>query len=174
MATLISWMNLAQADKPYFVVDNSAAAVPVTVPNLPFLKVAGSSRRAFPAADNIMILQYGLKMPECFDWTQRDGDALPDFTLGWAKASDSTNLTTLADPFMVPYADQPIDLKGSQADGFYLQHYSILYPDPGVAGKLLWRMSGLNISMAGVPDSLNGITMYLDPFVKVQHQIAIQ
>jgi len=173
MASIISWMELAEVDKPSFVVNTAAATVAVTVPATPFLKAAGTLLREFSAADSILILEYGIKMPECFEWTQRAGDGLPKFTTGWARASDGANLTTLTSQFTVPVPNQVTDLKGSQYEGLFLPHYSLAYPDPGVAGKLLWRMSPMNISMVGVPDSLNGVTQYLEPWVKIQHQIAI-
>jgi len=173
MSTIITWMDLAEADKPSFIVNNAAASVAVNVPATPYLKGMGGSLRAFSAADNIMILEYGYKMPECFELTQRTGDTLPNFTVGWARASDGANLTFLPDALGAPLPGAFVNLKGSNAEGLYLPHYSIQYPDPGIAGKLYWRISGMNVSMVGVPDSLNGTTQYIEVFAKVQHQLGL-
>jgi len=171
MASIIDWLVLPEALKPFFVVNNAVATVAVTVPANPFLEKIGGSVRAFQAADGVMIREYGIKMPECFEWTARAGQRLPSFDLGWARAFDGANLTIQASSFAVPIPNEIIDLKGSQSEGFYLSHYSILQPDPGENGKLYWGMSPMTVSMVGVPDSLNGTTQYIEPFVKVQHQL---
>lgn len=173
MASVITWMDLNEINKPSFVVNNAAASVAVTIPATPYLKTMGGALQAFQASDSIMILEYGLKLPECFELTQRAGDTLPNFTIGWARATDGANLTTLADALGSPLINAFVNLKGSNSEGLYLPHYSLLYPDPGVAGKLYWKVSPMNVSMLGVPDSLNGTTQYIEVFAKVQHQLGL-
>lgn len=173
MASVITWMDLAEADKPFFVVNNAVASVAATIPATPFLKTFGGSLRSFPAADNIMLLEYGFKLPECFELTQRAGDALPSFQVGWARASDGANLTFLPNRLGAPLPNAFVNLKGSQAEGLFLLHYSLSYPDPGISGKLFWQLSAVNVSMVGVPDSLNGTTQYIEVFAKIQHQLAV-
>lgn len=166
-------MTLTEAFKPSFVVDNTLVSVPVTIPALPYLTEAGTAFQAFPAADNILILEYGIKLPGCFDWTLLTGGAEPRFQAGWAKASDGSNLTFWTSEFLVPVPNVPIKLDGSQQDGYFRPHYSLAYPDPGVAGKLHWLLNDMDISMVNVPSALNGTTQYICPWVKIQHQKAL-
>lgn len=170
MGSIVSWMVLEANERPSFVVNTAVASVNTTRPTPTYMTEAGASFKSkFQAADSIMIIEYGFRLPYCFGL----GADAPVFEIGWASWT-GTNLTYLSESFLIPLSNEMITFKGSQQEGLFLRHYSLSYPDPGVAGQLAFRWGNVPISMIGAPEILNGTTQYVDVFFKVQHQLAFE
>jgi hypothetical protein len=176
MSSLIEYLT---ADEYFsFTADTSKDLVIAKGPNPQQAKlINGNGQGVFTAGDSLIVLSYGVMLPENFTFFMQSGTGLPILVL-WGKA-------LAVSPFFFNLPIFPGTAFGSslnvieenremEIDGFC--SYGEMKGNTG-AIKDNYSLNvnfSCEVSMLNVPVAANGKTYYVVPFLKVAHNIALQ
>lgn len=169
--TILSQQTVPAVGTLHFTVDNTQKFVP-TSNNSPYsIMYAPGNNYKFRAGDNFNLVSYGFHLPLNFCRYPKDTDSYygPEFKL-YAHdivTNEDINFKEIEPSlnFGMPYEgeifiNQPIDTKVNR---LYLNQFYLV-------GGL---NQGVNISMIGVPDVLNGEIFAVQCFIKIDHNFPI-
>jgi len=169
MAAIIDILDVEQDDCPSFVVDNTQdyiEAAHSASGDAGYLKSAfNTGTGPFKQGDNITILSFGVRIPYGFEMYNEPSSASSgESYLTWdIKEKTSGTVHSLS-----PGATKLEFLNYEMSYGRFFD-VSDSAEDFWLVTKLNNASRPLRISMLNVPDSLNGVTIYVRPFAKVSH-----
>lgn len=148
-----------------FTVNNAIQTVPLVAPISanPFFQDAGGAS-IFPNGDNINVLSFGIRLPFCFHF----GDGTPSLLLNWMDPITHGQIVfqnPLNGLLFFPLADTDIEL------GFFERHPGVF--NGNIALQINYQLLGVNIDMTGVPNSFNGQSISVYPWLKLLHTISL-
>lgn len=174
------------ADAPYFTVDTAAADVSVTSPAGVETLQNGDGKTLFAQGDNFTIATFGVIMPLGFQLNRDNAVTLPYIRLClYAKGATSTHLYMFKEigkdsaptgPADYSYMYGIMENYDTPADIFI----NVTDQQPAFVGATLLKneafrlslkmyVTGLKVSMNGVPDTLDATVQRIFPYVKVYH-----
>jgi hypothetical protein len=177
MPSIVDVMTLPIAECPTFVPNNGVNAVTITIPAGFSNRFGNYSKNIFTKGDSFQLLSAGIVIPECFtSWRALLAPPLCSLTLkamGFVSGANYTNPNfPLAQTFL------PMENYETVFDVFYDCKDSYRGGNPALNLRLenfyiVGNIVPQAISMLGVPNAFNGVTMYLVPFIKVLHTIPL-
>ena len=185
---------LANEELPYFTVDNTKSYVLISQPTSKrLLNVAGY--HTFEVGDNFTILSYGIVLPLSFQ-LDRSLNLSPG-TDPYQLTSPTFGMTLLAHGIITnaPYSLREVSsFEGSRSLCLIMENFDTaanifiniqnqeevlehnIKDEPFYLEMTLYglgEVEDIAVSMAGVPDSLNGTRQYITPYIKVVHNFPL-
>jgi hypothetical protein len=167
-------------------INTALASSPITlaVGQIPYTTAVGA-RQKFVAGDSFTLLSFGVIVPHLIGWGDVGSlstDAYPFLTVYGERKDDGTQTVLRGFPLTgglaIPYANYEMSA------GVYCNWNSntgtgaIAFP-PVTAYRLVGGMEKENaasfgLSTAGLPAVLDGVTLQIDTFIKILHNLPLQ
>lgn len=173
MAEIIDTIIATKAETPYFTVNLAAANKRVSIanPGNPCFMMNSSLKYYFQPGDNLLLLNVGYYIPECFNTTHFIVPTDPVFPFVHFQVFNAAGFSMGVLPGLGDLGG--IILPFENYEGAYNIYSDVnsLYNAGKYKLSCIMFTNATAISMINVPADLDGKTFFIYPFVKVLHSL---